>query len=188
VSVELLKTPSTALHDPHRPKDPLVVLELERRAVMLDGIETQTCVHCGEARASVVAALPVPGRYSSIQVRVSLCERCHEDILTAYGKVRRMNRVSRGVYYAQLGALLLFMAGGGGALMVSTLSLLLLGTWGGGALRRRRLLRDQPRLLALGPTTLRLRTPNTWARVLSDEKPAALARPALKPVGPASKQ
>ncbi len=183
---DLPQTPRTALHDPTRPKDPLVELELERRAVMLDGIETRTCVHCGEARATVVAALPVPGRFSSIQVRVALCERCHDDILQAYGKVRRMNRVSRGVYFAQLGALIVYMASGGGGFVVSALSLLLIGSWAGAAVLRRRLLRDQPRLLSLGPTTLRLRAPNTWARVLSDEKPAALARPALKPIGPAS--
>lgn len=179
MAADLPKTPGAALHEPTRSKDPLVELELERRALTLDGIETATCVHCGEARADLVAALPVPGRFSSVQVRVALCERCHQSILDAYAKVGRMHRVSRGVYFAQLAALVVSMAGGGGGIAVSALSLLLIGTWGGAAVLRRRLLGDQPRLLAMGPTTVRLRAPQTWARVLTDERPRALAKPPL---------
>lgn len=176
MSDELPATPGATFSQPRGAKDPIVEIELDRRAATLDGIETETCVQCGEAKATVRGALKVRGRLSSLDLRVAICERCREKARVAYQKVGRVERLSRGVYFAQLAALALSMTGPGGSLLFTSMSVLLVGTIGASFVARRRLLRDQPRLMAVAPTTVRLRAPQTWARVLLDEKPRALVR------------
>lgn len=174
MSDELPATPGATFAQPAHAKQPLVVVELDRRAVTLDGLETATCVQCGAARAEDHTALHVPGRFSSLSVRVGLCWPCSERTTAAYAKVARASRIVSGLSIAQLGALMFGIANGGGGLLFSSLSLLLVGTMGASFALRRRWLRDEPRLLAVGPTSVRLRVPRSWLRVLSDEKPRAL--------------
>lgn len=186
---ELPASPGATFAQPSSTRDPIIELELDRRAATLDGIETHTCVQCGVARASVQGALKVRGRLSSIDLRVALCDGCRDLARHAYAKVARFDRVVSGVYFAQLSALVLSVAGGGGSLLFSSLSVLLVGTLGASFVAKRRLLREQPRLLSVGPRSVRLRAPRSWARVLLDEKPRVLVgSPATPPALPESRR
>lgn len=190
MSDELPASPGATFTQPARGKEPLVVVEIDRRAATLDGVETATCLQCGEAKASVHGPLRVPGQFSSLDVRVGICDRCRERASGAYAKVRTFDRVVRGLYFAQLAALVSSFASGGGSLVFTSLSVLLVGTMGASYVARKRWLRDQPRLVSVGPTSVRLRVPRSWLRVLSDEKPRVLVgdaatRPGLP--GPASR-
>lgn len=180
---ELPASPGATFAQPTRGREPLVIVEIDRRAVTIDGIETATCLQCGEAKASVRAPLRVPGRFSSIDLRVAICDRCRESTGQAYKKVRTSDRVVRGLYFAQLAALVTSMAGGGGGFLFTSLSLLLVGTMGASFVAKRRWLREQPRLVSVGPTSVRLRVPRSWLRVLSDEKPRVLVGAPASPPG-----
>lgn len=188
MSEELPTTPGATFTQPSGAREPVVELELDRRAATLDGIETDTCVQCGEAKASVHGALKISGRFSSIDLRVAICSGCRERTRAAYAKVGRFERVVRGVYLAQLSALALSMAGGGGGFLFSSLSVLLIGTMGASFVQRKRLLREQPRLLAVNPTSVKLRVPASWQRVLSDEKPRTLVGATRSPALPAARR
>lgn len=174
MSTRLPATPGATFSQPAGAPEPLVVIELDRRAVTIDGIETATCVQCGEAAAVSHEPLHVPGRFSSLTLRVGLCRACRERTTAAYAKVARFERIVSGLSLAQVSALIFTLASGGGGLLFSSLSLLLVGTFGASYVNRRRWLREQPRLLEVKATSVRLRVPRSWQRVLSDEKPRAL--------------
>ena len=182
MSEELPATPGATFTQPTGVvTEPLVIIEIDRRAATLDGIETHTCVQCGETRANAHGTLRIPGRFSSLSLRVGLCDPCQEKATAAYGKVARLHRFLSGLSIAQLSALVFTMASGGGGLLFSSLSLLLVGTMGVSFVTRRRWLREQPRLLELGATSVRLRVPHSWQRVLSDERPRVLVGAAEPP-------
>lgn len=187
---ELPGSPGAVFTQPSDEREPLVTLEIDRRAAQLDGLDTDTCLMCGAVRAETSAEIHVAGRFSSIPIRASVCRACLAKADEAYAKVGRLNGVVRTIYFAQLAALGVTLATGAGALIFSALSTLLVGTIGGSYFARKRALRDMPRLLKTGATSVTVRVPRSWGRVLADERPRVLVgKPepqAITPPGSAS--
>jgi hypothetical protein len=156
--------------------EPIVEMELDRRAVLLGGVQTETCIQCGQRKAAYLGQMRVPGRFRAVDLKVALCEVCQEENETAFRKVGNLNKAVNGLYFAHLIAFGAGIAGSASPFLISTIALLFIGSWGASSFVRRRLLRDQPKLLEVKAATVRLKAPRAWARVLADENPSALVR------------
>ena len=161
-------------------EDPLVVIDLDRHALTLHGIETRTCVQCGARIPGPPVLHPRAKWTASGRVAVNLiygvCAHCKEEETRIVEKVRAANRIVNFFYTAQWG---IFFAGvvghwPTGGLLGGAVALFL-GTWAGSTAYRRHLERGQPVLLDADATRVRLRARRSWLRVLRAEHPELLA-------------